>query len=163
LVAVAAGLRDGGDQGPRLRALPRAGEGRGSREPGRARRGPRLRGHEPLSLQRGAPDDRPPPPHREPGRGQRGGALGDGYTGPVGTSLPLFAGTPSGFWRSTDWGGRWETVAGRATGEPIGEVGEVFSILAVGRNVYFASDAGAFLSDDFGQTWKKLGLEGPSL
>jgi len=83
--------------------------------------------------------------------------------GPVVTSLTLFAGTPTGFWRSTDWGGRWEKVAGRSTGEPIGEVGAVYGILAVGRNVYFASDAGAFLSDDFGQTWKKLGLEGPAL
>ena len=42
--------------------------------------------------------------------------------GPVVTSLTLFAGTPTGLWRSKDWGGGWDKVAGRLTGEPIGEV-----------------------------------------
>lgn len=80
--------------------------------------------------------------------------------GPVVTSLTLFAGTPSGLWRSTDWGGRWERVNGRSTGVSLSEVGAVHGVTAIGRNVYLAADAGLFLSDDFGESWKKLGLEG---
>ena len=83
--------------------------------------------------------------------------------GPVVTSLTLFAGTPSGLWRSTNWGGRWERVSGRPAGVTLAEVGGVHGILAVGRGVYLAADAGLFVSDDFGETWKKLGFEVPVL
>jgi len=87
----------------------------------------------------------------------------DTSSGPVVTSLTLFAGTAGGLWRSSDWGVRWEKVAGQSTGESIAEIGAVRGVLAISRNVYLAADAGTFLSDDFGQTWKKLGLEGPVL
>ena len=37
------------------------------------------------------------------------------------TSLTLFAGTPSGLWRSTNWGGKWERVVGRPDGVSLAE------------------------------------------
>lgn len=80
---------------------------------------------------------------------------------PVVTSLTLFAGTSGGLWRSTDWGGRWERVTGRSNGATLETVGAVYGVLPVGRSVYLAAEAGMFLSDDFGITWKKLGLEVP--
>lgn len=81
--------------------------------------------------------------------------------GAVVTSLTLFAGTRGGLWRSTNWGGRWERVLGKSSGVSIAEVGAVHGVLPVGRSVYVAADAGLFLSDDFGETWKKLGLDVP--
>lgn len=81
--------------------------------------------------------------------------------GPVVTSLTLFAGTASGLWRSTNWGGKWERVVGRSTGVTLEGAGAVHGVLPLGRNVYLATDAGLFLSDDFGETWKKLGLDLP--
>jgi photosystem II stability/assembly factor-like uncharacterized protein len=81
--------------------------------------------------------------------------------GPVVTSLTLFAGTPTGLWRSTDWGGHWERVPGRSSGATLEAVGAARSILAVGRSVYLGADAGLFVSDDYGITWRKLGIEVP--
>jgi photosystem II stability/assembly factor-like uncharacterized protein len=77
------------------------------------------------------------------------------------TSLTLFAGTPSGLWRSTNWGGKWERVVGRAEGVSLAEVGTVRGILPIGRQVYVAAETGLYFSEDFGQTWKKLGLDVP--
>jgi photosystem II stability/assembly factor-like uncharacterized protein len=81
--------------------------------------------------------------------------------GPVVTSLTLFAGTRGGLWRSTNWGGRWERVLGKSSGVSIAESGAVHGVLPVGRRVYLAADAGLFVSEDFGETWKKLGLDVP--
>jgi photosystem II stability/assembly factor-like uncharacterized protein len=81
--------------------------------------------------------------------------------GQVVTSLTLFAGTPSGLWRSTNWGGKWERVTGRSEGVSLAETGPVRNILPIGRQVYLAAEAGLFFSDDFGQTWKKMGLDVP--
>lgn len=81
--------------------------------------------------------------------------------GQVVTSLTLFAGTPSGLWRSTNWGGKWERVVGRSEGVSLAEIGAVRGILPIGRQVYVAAEAGLFFSEDFGQTWKKLGLDVP--
>jgi len=81
--------------------------------------------------------------------------------GPVVTSLTLFAGTPSGLWRSTNWGGKWDRVLGRSEGVSLAEVGTVRGILPIGRQVYVAAETGLFFSEDFGQTWKKLGLDVP--
>jgi BNR/Asp-box repeat protein len=89
----------------------------------------------------------------------RQGALSQ--DGPVVTSLTLFAGTRGGLWRSTNWGGRWERVLGKSAGVSIAEAGAVHGVLPVGRSVYLAADAGLFLSDDFGETWKRLGLVVP--
>ena len=38
-------------------------------------------------------------------------------SGPVVTTLTIFAGTESGLWRSTDWGYHWERVQGASGGE----------------------------------------------
>ncbi|HET6897313.1 MAG TPA: hypothetical protein VFK70_03155, partial [Vicinamibacteria bacterium] len=75
------------------------------------------------------------------------------------TSLTLFAGTPSGLWRSTNWGGKWERVVGKSEGVSLAEVGTVRGILPTGRQVYVAAETGLYVSDDFGLTWKKLGLD----
>ncbi|HUG52791.1 MAG TPA: hypothetical protein VMR21_04295 [Vicinamibacteria bacterium] len=83
--------------------------------------------------------------------------------GPVVTSLTLFAGASSGLWRSTNWGGRWERVLGRSQGASLAEVGAVYGVLPLGRKVFAATQAGLFLSDDFGETWKKMGLDVPVL
>ena len=81
--------------------------------------------------------------------------------GQVVTSLTLFAGTPSGLWWSKNWGGKWERVVGRSEGVSLAEVGTVRGILPTGRQVYLAAETGLYLSEDFGQTWKKLGLDVP--
>jgi hypothetical protein len=84
--------------------------------------------------------------------------------GPVVTSLTLFAGTATGLWRSTNWGGRWERVLGNSSnGITLADVGPVHGVLPVGRQVYLAAETGLFQSEDFGVTWKKLGLETPVL
>ena len=91
-------------------------------------------------------------------------ALSAGWSqegGPVVTSLTLFAGTPSGLWVSANWGGKWERVIGRSEGVSLAEVGAVRGILPIGRQVYVAAEAGLFFSEDFGKTWKKLGLDVP--
>jgi photosystem II stability/assembly factor-like uncharacterized protein len=77
---------------------------------------------------------------------------------PVATSLLLFAGSPSGLWRSLNWGGSWE----RVTAAPVKDCGAVNSILALGSRVYLAAQAGLFTSDDFGQTWAASGLTTPA-
>ena len=51
--------------------------------------------------------------------------------------------------------------ARKVRGRVIAEAGAVHGVLPVGRGVYLAADAGLFVSDDFGETWKKLGLEVP--
>ena len=84
-------------------------------------------------------------------------------SGPVVTTLTLFAGTETGLWRSTDWGDRWERVdgAGGAVDGVKIAFGGVRSILALGPRVYVGADAGLFISDDFGQTWKRSALTCP--
>jgi photosystem II stability/assembly factor-like uncharacterized protein len=77
------------------------------------------------------------------------------------TSLTLFAGTPSGLWRSKNWGGKWERVVGRSQGVSLAEAGTVRGILPIGRQVYVAAETGLYFSEDFGETWKKLGLDVP--
>jgi photosystem II stability/assembly factor-like uncharacterized protein len=84
-------------------------------------------------------------------------------SGPVVTTLTIFAGTETGLWRSTDWGHRWQRVSGASgavDGVPI-EFGAVRSILALGPRVYVGAEAGLFVSDDFGQTWKRGALTVP--
>jgi photosystem II stability/assembly factor-like uncharacterized protein len=76
----------------------------------------------------------------------------------VETSLLLFAGSPAGLWRSTNWGGNWD----RVTAVPVKDCGAVHSILSVGSRVYLAAQAGLFTSDDFGQTWAASGLTTPA-
>lgn len=93
--------------------------------------------------ERGAPTPTPPP------------------AAPVATSLTLFAGTPSGLWRSADWGGTWSRVLGTSRGESLRDVGAVHSILPTGPRVYLGADTGLFASDDFGETWSRRSLAVP--
>ena len=79
-------------------------------------------------------------------------------SGPVVTSLTIFAGTDSGLWRSSDWGYRWDRVHGSDRGESLKEIGAVRTILALGPRVYVGADTGLYVSDDFGQTWARAGL-----
>lgn len=82
-------------------------------------------------------------------------------SGPVVTTLTIFAGTESGLWRSTDWGYRWERVQGASGGESLREVGAIHSILALGPRVYVGAATGLLVSDDFGQTWTRGALSVP--
>ena len=82
-------------------------------------------------------------------------------SGPVVTTLTIFAGTESGLWRSTDWGYRWERVQGASGGESLREVGAIHSILALGPRVYVGAATGLLVSDDFGQTWTRGALTAP--
>jgi photosystem II stability/assembly factor-like uncharacterized protein len=82
-------------------------------------------------------------------------------SGPVVTTLTIFAGTESGLWRSSDWGYRWERVEGASGGISLREVGAVLSILALGPRVYVGAETGLFVSDDFGQTWTRGALTVP--
>ena len=43
-------------------------------------------------------------------------------------SLTLFAGTPAGLWRSSDWGGTWNRVVGRTSGASLDGIGSVRAI-----------------------------------
>jgi photosystem II stability/assembly factor-like uncharacterized protein len=79
-------------------------------------------------------------------------------SGPVVTSLTLFAGTPAGLWRSTDWGQRWSLDQGDPKGESLKDIGAVHAILPMGTRVFLGTATGLLLSDDFGQTWKRSGL-----
>lgn len=84
-------------------------------------------------------------------------------SGPVVTTLTIFAGTETGLWRSSDWGHRWQRVAG-ASGASDGvaiEFGAVRSILALGPRVYVGAETGLFVSDDFGVTWTRGALTVP--
>ena len=82
-------------------------------------------------------------------------------SGPVVTTLTIFAGTESGLWRSTDWGYRWERVQGASGGEDLRALGAVRSILALGPRVYVGAETGLLISDDFGQTWTRGSLSVP--
>jgi photosystem II stability/assembly factor-like uncharacterized protein len=68
---------------------------------------------------------------------------------PIVTSLTLFAGSPSGLWRSRDWGGTWE----------LARAGAVHTILPLGPRVYAGGEAGVLVSEDFGQSWADFALE----
>ena len=85
-----------------------------------------------------------------------GVAFAQTASGPVVTSLTIFAGTPEGLWRSKDWGGTWELVEG-AQGV-VAPAGAVLTIHALGPRVYVGAERSLFVSDDFGLTWTALPL-----
>jgi photosystem II stability/assembly factor-like uncharacterized protein len=72
------------------------------------------------------------------------------------SSLTLFAGAPSGLWRSRDWGTSWERVIGRGAGASLDRIGPVRCIAPLGPQVYVAAEGGVFLSPDFGETWQRV-------
>ncbi len=73
--------------------------------------------------------------------------------GTVVTTLTLFAGNDDGLWRSRDWGGSWELVRDPA----LLDLGAVRVVQPLGRRVWLGGAGGLFLSEDFGQTWKRRG------
>lgn len=74
-------------------------------------------------------------------------------SGPVVTTLTLFAGTPAGLWRSQDWGARWQRVIGTPRGVSLEDAGAAHTVLAIGPRVWAGFERGLFFSDDFGETW----------
>jgi photosystem II stability/assembly factor-like uncharacterized protein len=71
------------------------------------------------------------------------------------TTLTLFAGTDSGFFRSGDWGRTWEPRQYKRE-DATHAFGAVWSVLPLGPRVYAGGDDGLALSDDFGETWRTL-------
>lgn len=76
---------------------------------------------------------------------------------PIVTSLALFAGTPEGLWRSTDWGRSWELVRGGSSGAHLDTLGATRTILPLGPQVVAGGTGGFYLSNDFGETWERRG------
>ncbi len=77
------------------------------------------------------------------------------------TSLTIFAGTARGLYRSRDWGGSFELVAGRSPGDRLEGLGGVGCILPLGPQVLIGADSGVYHSPDFGETWKRVATSGP--
>jgi photosystem II stability/assembly factor-like uncharacterized protein len=75
----------------------------------------------------------------------------------VATSLTLFAGTPSGLWRTRDWGGTWERIEGPTTAKRLDGLGAARAVVPMGPEVYVGGDGGLFVSSDFGETWELRG------
>jgi photosystem II stability/assembly factor-like uncharacterized protein len=77
-------------------------------------------------------------------------------SGPVVTSLTLFAGTADGLWRSSDWSRTWSRVEGRASGARLDGLGPARAVMLLTTQVWAAGD-GVYVSDDFGDTWTRRG------
>jgi photosystem II stability/assembly factor-like uncharacterized protein len=84
-----------------------------------------------------------------PGAGQQGTIVG---------SLTLFAGTPEGLWRSTNWASSWERVLGRTSGVRLDGLGAARSLHLLGNQVWLGGDGGLYMSEDFGEAWVPLSL-----
>lgn len=83
---------------------------------------------------------------------------------PVVTTLILFAGSPSGFYRSNDWGGSWRLVERRGlAGDDPQQVGAVQAIVPIGPQVYVGGQNGLVVSNDFGESWQRLKVVTPVL
>jgi photosystem II stability/assembly factor-like uncharacterized protein len=67
------------------------------------------------------------------------------------TTLTLFAGTDSGLYRSQNWGLDWTELKGPG----LEGLGAVRQVLPIGPRVYVGGEGGLFVSDDFGETWKR--------
>ena len=81
-----------------------------------------------------------------------------GQQGTIVTSLTLFVGTAEGLWRSTNWAGSWEKVAGRMAGVRLDALGAARAIAPLASEVWLAGDGGLYYSQDFGETWAPLSL-----
>jgi hypothetical protein len=71
------------------------------------------------------------------------------------TALTIFAGTPSGLWRTADWGAHWDRVRGKGAGESLDDLGAVHAVSCLGSRVWVAGDGGLRVSLDFGTTWQR--------
>jgi photosystem II stability/assembly factor-like uncharacterized protein len=81
---------------------------------------------------------------------------------PIVTSLAVFAGTPRGLYRSSDWGGTWHPVVRDDKTFGLDEVGAVRDIVPIGPQVFLAGDGGVYHSDDFGLNWRRTALTAPA-
>jgi len=70
------------------------------------------------------------------------------------TSLTLFAGSPSGLWRTRDWGRTWERVEGAQPNRRLEGLGAARAIVPLAPQVWVGGDGGLFVSTDFGETWE---------
>ncbi len=78
-------------------------------------------------------------------------------TGPIVSSLTLFAGTAEGLWRSSDWSRTWTRVEGRPSGAPLGDLGAARAVVLLTTQVWAGGD-GVYVSEDFGETWARRGV-----
>jgi photosystem II stability/assembly factor-like uncharacterized protein len=81
-----------------------------------------------------------------------GGASPQSVSGPLVTSLTLFAGTGDGLFRSTDWGRGWKRVEGQLSGARLEGLGAARALLLLTTQVWVGGN-GVFVSDDFGDSW----------
>lgn len=77
------------------------------------------------------------------------------------TSLTMFAGTPEGLYRSSDWGGTWRPAATPDKPNGLDGVGAVRDIVALGPWVLLGGDGGVYRSEDFGLTWTRTETPAP--
>jgi hypothetical protein len=75
------------------------------------------------------------------------------------TSLTIFAGTTDGLRRSRNWGTSWEPVRGKG----LEDLGAVRAIAPIAPRVHVGGDGGLYVSEDFGETWKRDYSEQPVL
>ncbi len=85
-------------------------------------------------------------------------APGSGQQGAIVTSLTLFAGTPQGLWRSTNWASSWQRVEGRTSGVRLDALGAARTLHLLATQVWVGGDGGLYFSEDFGETWAPLSL-----
>ncbi len=71
------------------------------------------------------------------------------------SSLTLFAGTTEGLWRSPDSGTTWERVRGKGQ-DTLEGLGAARVVVALGPRVYVGGEGGLYVSDDFGESWRRL-------
>ena len=75
-----------------------------------------------------------------------------GLTGPIVSSLTLFAGTGEGLFRSTDWASTWKRVEGSFSSAKLEGLGAARALILLTTQVWVGGD-GIYVSDDFGETW----------
>jgi len=77
-------------------------------------------------------------------------------SGPIVTSLTLFAGTREGLFRSTDWSRTWRRVEGRTTSVGLEGLGAARTLVLLTTQVWVGGD-GVYVSEDFGESWARRG------
>jgi photosystem II stability/assembly factor-like uncharacterized protein len=83
-----------------------------------------------------------------------GGRLAAQGKDPVVTSLMLFAGTPEGLFRSSDWSHTWRKLEGTAVGVHLDGLGAARSLVLLTPQVWVGGE-GFYVSEDFGDTWQR--------